>query len=263
MSDEDKKGVAEPDNSVSDPAVGQNVELDGEGKTVTGGLGSAAKYPFGVVGNMTIKSNAVDASVKPGKALGQSMLIGLGGFLGSMLLGNGLLGSLGFGLGFGVMGQEIKTVLGNVADGIKGNTPLTGRKFLTSVIPLVLSMVLSSKLGAGKAILSTILGGAIGSRVSNMVMGSNLGERYYGDEYIHAPRNREPANDEMVKRQSQEVERGVQARPEIEREQHMLDKDVQPDSLSTSRTAMQDSARTVRVGVMDSTAQKTTNSLKL
>ena len=54
---------------------------------------------MGVVGNLTVKNNAVDASVKPGKALGQSMLMGIVAFGLSLLLGNGLLGSLGFGLG--------------------------------------------------------------------------------------------------------------------------------------------------------------------
>ena len=45
--------------------------------TVMNGLGKVVDYPMGVVGNLTVKNNAVDASVKPGKALGQSMLMGI------------------------------------------------------------------------------------------------------------------------------------------------------------------------------------------
>ena len=75
--------------------------------TVMNGLGKVVDYPMGVVGNLTVKNNAVDASVKPGKALGQSMLMGIVAFGLSLLLGNGLLGSLGFGLGAGIMGQEV------------------------------------------------------------------------------------------------------------------------------------------------------------
>lgn len=78
--------------------------------TVMNGLGKVVDYPMGVVGNLTVKNNAVDASVKPGKALGQSMLMGIVAFGLSLLLGNGLLGSLGFGLGAGIMGQEIRKI---------------------------------------------------------------------------------------------------------------------------------------------------------
>ena len=88
--------------------------------TVMNGLGKVVDYPMGVVGNLTVKNNAVDASVKPGKALGQSMLMGIVAFGLSLLLGNGLLGSLGFGLGAGIMGQEIRTMGGNLVDTIKG-----------------------------------------------------------------------------------------------------------------------------------------------
>ena len=119
--------------------------------TVMNGLGKVVDYPMGVVGNLTVKNNAVDASVKPGKALGQSMLMGIVAFGLSLLLGNGLLGSLGFGLGAGIMGQEIRTMGGNLVDTIKGRESFLSGRFLSTAIPLLVSMVLSSKLGPGKA----------------------------------------------------------------------------------------------------------------
>ena len=152
--------------------------------TVMNGLGKVVDYPMGVVGNLTVKNNAVDASVKPGKALGQSMLMGIVAFGLSLLLGNGLLGSLGFGLGAGIMGQEIRTMGGNLVDTIKGRESFLSGRFLSTAIPLLVSMVLSSKLGPGKALLTTVLGGALGSKVSNYFMGSNEGERYYGEDYV-------------------------------------------------------------------------------
>lgn len=199
--------------------VQEKVERDGLGKTVVDGLGKAAAYPAGVAGNLMTNMNAVNASQNPGKALGQSMLIGMAAFLASMVLGNGILSSLGLGLGCGIMGQEIKTVSSNVLDGISGKEPVGGRKFLTSAIPLLLSMVLSSKLGVSKAIFTTVLGGAVGSRVSNMFMGSNLQERYYGEEYVKEP----PVSEfkEKNELQAKDLEKGLSARPDIVLEERL------------------------------------------
>lgn len=226
----EEKGVVE--------RVTDKVERDGLGKTVVDGIGSAGKYSLGVAGNMLDKSNAVDASIHPGKAMGQSMLMGLGGFLVSMLLGNGLFSSLGLGFGCGVMGQEIKTMAGNIKDTFTGKEPFSGRKFLTSALPLLLAFALSSKLGPAKAVMTTILGGALGSRVSNIFLGSNLGERYYGDEFVNTPENRAAAQKEQEK-PAADLEKGKEARPEIAKERH----DVREESAADERKAEIGAAR--------------------
>lgn len=218
--------------------------------TVMNGLGKVVDYPMGVVGNLTVKNNAVDASVKPGKALGQSMLMGIVAFGLSLLLGNGLLGSLGFGLGAGIMGQEIRTMGGNLVDTIKGRESFLSGRFLSTAIPLLVSMVLSSKLGPGKALLTTVLGGALGSKVSNYFMGSNEGERYYGEDYVGV---RKVPGDQSAK----EVEKAWQTRPEIGNEKHGIVNEVRNDSvdLKAEIAATRDSLQTGKTLVPADTIQ--------
>ena len=209
--------------------------------TVMNGLGKVVDYPMGVVGNLTVKNNAVDASVKPGKALGQSMLMGIVAFGLSLLLGNGLLGSLGFGLGAGIMGQEIRTMGGDLVD----------------------TMVLSSKLGPGKALLTTVLGGALGSKVSNYFMGSNEGERYYGEDYVGVrkvpgdQKKPEVKENEVRDQSAKEVEKAWQTRPEIGNEKHGIVNEVRNDSvdLKAEIAATRDSLQTGKTLVPADTIQ--------
>lgn len=224
-------------------AIDRSQDKDGMGKTVAEGIGKAVSYPVGVTGNLMTNVNAVEASVNPGKAMGQSMLVGIIGFIGSLLLGNGLLGSLGIGLGCGIMGQEIKTMTGNLIDTVKGNESIGGRKFLTTAIPLLLSMVLSSKLGPAKAIFTTVLGGALGSRLSNKFMGSGLGERYYGNEYVNKSQdgNVKSIDDVSQKKQAEELERGRSARPDIIQENHSIGEDTHKDRQKEELRAVRDS----------------------
>ena len=226
--------------------------------TVMNGLGKVVDYPMGVVGNLTVKNNAVDASVKPGKALGQSMLMGIVAFGLSLLLGNGLLGSLGFGLGAGIMGQEIRTMGGNLVDTIKGRESFLSGRFLSMAIPLLVSMVLSSKLGPGKALLTTVLGGALGSKVSNYFMGSNEGERYVGVRKVPGDQKKPEVKENEVRDQSaKEVEKAWQTRPEIGNEKHGIVNEVRNDSvdLKAEIAATRDSLQTGKTLVPADTIQ--------
>ena len=231
--------------------------------TVMNGLGKVVDYPMRVVGNLTVKNNAVDASVKPGKALGQSMLMGIVAFGLSLLLGNGLLGSLGFGLGAGIMGQEIRTMGGNLVDTIKGRESFLSGRFLSTAIPLLVSMVLSSKLGPGKALLTTVLGGALGSKVSNYFMGSNEGERYYGEDYVGVrkvpgdQKKPEVKENEVRDQSAKEVEKAWQTRPEIGNEKHGIVNEVRNDSvdLKAEIAATRDSLQTGKTLVPADTIQ--------
>ena len=251
-------------------AIDRSQYKDGLGKTVAEGIGKAVSYPVGVTGNLMTNVNAVEASVNPGKAMGQSMLVGIIGFIGSLLLGNGLLGSLGIGLGCGVMGQEIKTMTGNLIDTAKGNESIGGRKFLTTAIPLLISMVLSSKLGPAKAIFTTVLGGALGSRLSNKFMGSGLGERYYGNEYVsnNKPQdgNVKSSDDVSQKKQAEELERGRSARPDIAQENHSTGEDTHKNRQKEELRAVRDSlGREQQLSETESADQthKSSKSLKL
>ena len=215
--------------------------------TVMNGLGKVVDYPMGVVGNLTVKNNAVDASVKPGKALGQSMLMGIVAFGLSLLLGNGLLGSLGFGLGAGIMGQEIRTMGGNLVDTIKGRESFLSGRFLSTAIPLLVSMVLSSKLGPGKALLTTVLGGA----------------RYYGEDYVGVrkvpgdQKKPEVKENEVRDQSAKEVEKAWQTRPEIGNEKHGIVNEVRNDSvdLKAEIAATRDSLQTGKTLVPADTIQ--------
>lgn len=215
---ENGKSVEMNDRTILSNSPQAHKGYEGLGKAVPDSEAKGLSYPAQVVGNLVNRMNDVDKSVKPAKALGQSMLVGLLSFVGSVLVGNGILPSLLFGIGGGIFGQEIMTCLGNVGKGISGKTTLGSREFLTSTIPMALSLLLSCKLGPGKAIFTTLLGTALGSRLSNQFLGSNLGERYYGDEYINAAPD--PAVQEKKGQQAEKLERGKAARPDIEQEQH-------------------------------------------
>ena len=204
--------------------------------TVMNGLGKVVDYPMGVVGNLTVKNNAVDASVKPGKALGQSMLMGIVAFGLSLLLGNGLLGSLGFGLGAGIMGQEIRTMGGNLVDTIKGRESFLSGRFLSTAIPLL---------------------------VSNYFMGSNEGERYYGEDYVGVrkvpgdQKKPEVKENEVRDQSAKEVEKAWQTRPEIGNEKHGIVNEVRNDSvdLKAEIAATRDSLQTGKTLVPADTIQ--------
>ena len=163
----------------------------------------------------------------------------------------------------GIMGQEIRTMGGNLVDTIKGRESFLSGRFLSTAIPLLVSMVLSSKLGPGKALLTTVLGGALGSKVSNYFMGSNEGERYYGEDYVGVrkvpgdQKKPEVKENEVRDQSAKEVEKAWQTRPEIGNEKHGIVNEVRNDSvdLKAEIAATRDSLQTGKTLVPADTIQ--------
>ena len=124
-------------------------------------------------------------------------------------------------------------------------------------------MVLSSKLGPGKALLTTVLGGALGSKVSNYFMGSNEGERYHGEDYVGVrkvpgdQKKPEVKENEVRDQSAKEVEKAWQTRPEIGNEKHGIVNEVRNDSvdLKAEIAATRDSLQTGKTLVPADTIQ--------
>lgn len=227
------------------------------------------KSVFGFTDSMVSQSNAVDGSVKPHAAYGTAMVGSLVGVVLSLLFGNNMLTSLGMGLGGGLMANELKTMSGNIWGGIKGDTPLLSSKFLTSVIPVVAGLLLTSGMDPSKRLLVAILMGAFGSKITNMVMGNPTDKRYFGEDAVSNVNQKigvsEQTDEKKKLEQEKAISKGLAARPDISAEPREQTEKVneQAEEEKKCREKMIKESNTPAHELKQDDVQKNTTTLKI
>ena len=168
-------------------------------------------------GKLVVHTNQTDLAPNPGKALGQSMLLGVGSCILSLMMGGGLLPSLMVGAGGLFFGQEIMKAGSNMWDVMRGEKSLGSTESLTSFLPLLASGAGAMGLGmtVPHALATMLVGTGVGSRLGNAYFSDqHPATRYYGVE-VKQPDKAAQQNQTASQQSQVDLTQKMQERPEL------------------------------------------------